>query len=105
MYCVTVAYPRREGGTFDFDYYTGKHIPLVAGHAGDNVVKAEIRKGFAAPDGSAPAFVCMANFWVKSPEAFQAMLAQHGAEIIGDVANFTNLQPVMQIDEILVPAA
>lgn len=101
MFCVSVAYPQKDGASFDFDYYAKQHVPLVARYVGDNSVKAEIRKGVASPDGSAPAFVCMANFWIKSVEDFQATLAEHGAEIIGDIPNFTNIQPVMQIDEVL----
>ena len=102
MYCVSVAYPQTAGGTFDFDYYAQQHMPLVARHVGANAIKAEVRKGLASPDGSAPAFVCIANFWIKSVPDFQATLAQHGQEIMGDVPNFTNITPILQVDEVLV---
>lgn len=102
MFCVSVAYPRKDGGTFDFEYYMKKHVPLVARHVGANAVKAEVRKGIASPDGSAPSFVCMANFWIRSVPEFQATLAAHGKEIMGDIPNFTNIQPILQVDEVLV---
>lgn len=101
MFCVSVAYPSKDGGTFDFEYYTKKHVPLVARLVGANAVKAEVRKGVASPDGSAPSFVCLANFWIKSPQEFQATLATHGKEIMGDIPNFTNIQPILQVDEVL----
>lgn len=101
MFCVSVAYPQKDGGTFNFEYYTKTHVPLVARLVGANAVKAEVRKGVASPDGSAPAFVCLANFWIKSVQEFQATLAAHGKEIMGDTPNFTNIQPILQVDEVL----
>lgn len=101
MFCVSVAYPRRDGGTFNFDYYTKQHVPMVARYAGANAVKVEVRKGVASPDGSAPSFVCLANIWITSADEFQAMLANHGEEIMGDIPNFTNIQPFLQIDEVV----
>ncbi len=37
MYCISIAYPKTDGGTFDFDYYLKKHIPMVGGYLGTNV--------------------------------------------------------------------
>ena len=101
MYCITVAYPKKDGGKFDFDYYAKKHIPMVAGFLGANCTKTEIRKGLASPDGSAASFVCLGSLWIKSIEEFQATLAQHGPEIMGDIPNYTNLQPILQVDEVV----
>jgi len=101
MYCISIAYPKTDGGTFDFDYYTNKHIPMVAKYLGGNAARAEVRKGVASPDGSAASFVCMANVWIKSVEEFQATLEKHGQEIMGDIPNFTNIQPILQVDEVV----
>ena len=101
MFCVSIAYQKKEGGTFDFDYYTKKHIPMVTGLLGTNADKAEVRKGVASPDGSAATFVCLANIWIKSVDELQATLAKHGSEIMGDIPNFTNIQPIIQVDEVV----
>ena len=101
MYCISIAYPKKVGGTFDFDYYAKKHIPMVALFLGANAVRGEVRKGVASPDGSAASFVCMANIWIKSVDEFQATLAKHGKEIMGDIPNFTNIQPILQVDEVV----
>ncbi|OYU97848.1 MAG: ethyl tert-butyl ether degradation protein EthD, partial [Burkholderiales bacterium PBB5] len=37
-----------------------------------------------------------------SVEALQAGLAKHGAEIMGDVKNYTDAQPILQISEVKV---
>lgn len=102
MYCISIAYPKKDDGTFDFDYYMKKHIPMVGGYLGTNVDRAEVRKGVASPDGSAASFVCMANIWIKSVEELQATLSEHGGEIMGDIHNFTNIQPIIQVDEVVV---
>jgi uncharacterized protein (TIGR02118 family) len=101
MFCVSIAYPKIDGGTFDFEYYARKHIPMLTGLLGANAVKTETRKGFASPDGSAASFICMANIWIKSVEELQATLATSGKEIMGDIPNFTNIQPIIQIDEVV----
>jgi hypothetical protein len=38
MFCVSIAYPKKEGGTFDFDYYIKKHIPMVTGFTNINPI-------------------------------------------------------------------
>lgn len=97
MFCVTAVYPRQEGASFDFDYYLAHHAPLAARFLGENFIRYEVRKGLA-PDC---AFVCTVNYWIHSIAAFEATMASHGAEILGDTPNFTNLQPVLQVEEVL----
>jgi len=29
-------------------------------------------------------------------------MAQHGAQIMGDIPNYTNIEPLIQIDEVLI---
>lgn len=101
MYCISIAYPRNDDDQFDFAYFTEKHIPMVCGFLGTNAVKSEIRKGVATLDGSPASFVCLANIWIRSVEEFQDALGKHGAEIIGDIPNYTNIQPILQVDEVL----
>lgn len=86
---------------FDFNYYSTKHIPMVSRLLGANNKKTEIRKGIASPDGSSAAFVCIASIWISSIEEFQATLAKHGAEIMGDIPNYTDIQPIIQVDEVI----
>ncbi len=102
MYCISIAYPKKEGGTFDFDYYAKKHIPMVSHLLGANADRFEVRKGVASPDGSAASFVCTANIWIKFFHEFQVTLAKHAKEIMGDIPNFTNIQPILQVDEVVL---
>jgi uncharacterized protein (TIGR02118 family) len=100
MVTVSVLYPKHDGSRFDHDYYLKKHIPLVAARWGAmGLVKAELLKGSAALDGGGPGFELMAFLTFDSSEAMRAALAAHGDEIIADIVNFTNVQPVIQVNE------
>jgi len=98
MQRVTVVYPNKTGATFDFDYYMKKHIPLVAGLVG---AKIEVGRGISSLTASTAAFICIATIPIDSVAAFQTVLAQHGGEILSDIPRYTNIEPVIQYDEIL----
>ena len=101
MFCATVAYPIQQGGTFDFDYFVNKHVPMFARLLGDNCVRFEVHKSLAMPGAPAPKFIAVAYFWVKTGEAFGAVLAQHGEEIYADIPEFTNIEPIRQWSEVV----
>ena len=98
MHRFTVLYPNKSGAKFDFEYYMGKHIPWVSALVGQEI---EVRKGISSLGGSPAAFLCVASIPVKSIVEFKAILAQHGAQITADIANFTNIQPTIQFEEVL----
>jgi uncharacterized protein (TIGR02118 family) len=62
-----------------------------------------VDKGVAggAP-GSPPAFAAMCAFVCDSLEAYQAASKEHRAEIRGDIANYTDIAPVIQVSEVVV---
>lgn len=101
MQRVTVIYPNKEGAKFNFDYYTKKHVPWVAGLVGKSI---EVRRGISAASGSPAPFVCLATILVESIDQFQVVFAKHGAEILADIPNYTNIEPFVQFDEILAVA-
>jgi uncharacterized protein (TIGR02118 family) len=98
MHRVTVLYANKEGAKFNFDYYMKKHIPWVAGLMGSSI---EVRRGISSASGSPAPFVCVATIQVNSIDEFQTVFAKHGAEILADVQNYTNIEPFVQFDEIL----
>ncbi len=98
MQRVTVLYPNKDGANFDFEYYTKKHVPWVAGLVGNSI---EVRRGLSSVTGAPAPFVCLATIHVNSIEKFQATFAKHGAEILADIPNYTNIEPFVQFDEIL----
>ncbi len=102
MIVVTVMCPENEGATFDMDYYLSTHMKLVGDKWGGMGLKgARILKGIAGGEpGSAAPYRVMAVVDFESLEAFQDAVGTHGEEIFGDVPNFTNITPVVQISDI-----
>ncbi|HEU0168894.1 MAG TPA: EthD family reductase [Chloroflexota bacterium] len=102
MHRLTVAYPAREGATFDFDYYRTKHLPMVMSHIGPSAKRAEVGRGVAGAAPGAPSpYMAIGQIWIEGLERLGAALQNHGREIMGDVPNYTNIEPVVSIDEVL----
>ena len=102
MIKVSVMYPAGSGHKFDMNYYTGTHMPLVKKlltPAGLRNVAAELGLAGGAP-GAPPAYLAFGHLYFDSAEAFQKAFEPHAAEILGDLPNFTNIQPVLQISEV-----
>jgi uncharacterized protein (TIGR02118 family) len=93
VYCAGVVYPRKPGARFDLKYFAEAHAPMFVRLMGDNCVRYEVHESLDAPGAPASTFIAAAYFWVKSAEAFGAVLAQHGEQIYGDIRNFTDLEP------------
>ena len=100
---VTVAYPAVQGRTFNMDYYLKTHIPLFQKRMGAAMKTIRVSRGIggSAP-GSPAAFVTMVHAAFDSAEAFATAFAPHAAELQADAPNYTNIQPVVQISEVLM---
>jgi uncharacterized protein (TIGR02118 family) len=51
--------------------------------------------------GSAPTYRFMALLTFDNAEAMGAGLGQHGEELFADVPNFTDIQPIVQVSEVV----
>ena len=99
MAVFTVLYPAADGAKFDEAYYTGTHIPLVKeAFAPTGLLNVQVLKGLAGGGGAPAPDVMMVNLTFRDAAALQASLGgPRAAEVMGDVANFTDIQPVAQI--------
>ena len=52
--------------------------------------------------GAPAAYVAMCHIYCESVEAFQKGFGPNAKEIMADVANYTDLMPVLQISEVVV---
>jgi uncharacterized protein (TIGR02118 family) len=94
MIRLSVLYPATEGAAFDHDYYRDKHVPLAVSAWG--LDGAEIDKGIDGP------YVAAVHFRFDSMDALGAAMASEGtAAVLGDVANYTTIAPVLQTSEIV----
>ena len=99
--CLAVYYPWQADAKFDYEYYREKTLKMLADLYGRSVGKMQVRKGLRKGDGSPPAFVTALTVEIKSIEAFEAAGKEHRPKLIADLANFTNIIPVAQIEEVL----
>ena len=100
---VTVAYPAGQGRTFNMDYYLKTHIPLFQKRMGAAMKTIRVSRGIGGSTPRSPgAFVAMVHATFDSAEVFAIAFAPHAAELQGDAPNYTNIQPVVQIIEVLM---
>jgi len=98
---VSVLYPNNDGSKFDFAYYTASHMPMVRSRVASACRGVEVDEGIAGgtPGAKAP-YVAMAHLLFDSVEAFQQAFGPHAKEIMGDIPNYTDIQPVIQISNV-----
>ena len=102
MIKVSVLYPNTPDGWFDLDYYQRTHVPLVLQRCGDAIKRGEIERGIAGGDAASPApFRITAHLLFESLESMQGSFGHHTAEFLADLPNFTDIQPVLQVAEVL----
>lgn len=106
MIRITILYPAHEGASFDHDYYRDTHVPLAFDVFREyGCRRIEIDRGIEGPEpGQKPAFVAVCHVIVDSLEGFQKALAEHGPKILGDIPNFTDIRPQLQVNEMVDPA-
>jgi uncharacterized protein (TIGR02118 family) len=99
---VTIMYPFLEGKKFDLEYYKSKHMPMVAAILGSNLLKYTIEKGIGngIPDSPLP-FVAIGTFYVKDLGQYQKAIQPKRAAIRADFANYTDINPVIFISELV----
>ena len=101
MIKVSVLYPNEEGKTFDMEYYLGTHIPMVLQLLGDACKKGAAEQGIAGgTPGSAPTYTAMGHMYFENLEDFNSSFSPHANKIMGDIPNYTNILPVIQISEV-----
>jgi uncharacterized protein (TIGR02118 family) len=95
---VAVLYPNNTGKAFDMNYYKNKHMPLVTSKlAPFGLLSTSIDK---ANSDNEP-FTAIGYLLFDSLENCQKGLASVGAELADDVKNYTDIEPMIQISEVI----
>lgn len=102
MIKVTILYPNGEGKKFDMDYYTHTHMPMVASLLGDSLKLFEIDKGIAGRTATDPIpYLAIGYLYFDRLSAYQNSFKPHAEKIRSDIPNYTDIQPVIQISEVV----
>ena len=100
---VSVLYPGGDGKTFNMDYYCNTHVPMVGRLLGNAVIGATVEKGLGGGAPDAPAtYAAMGNLYFNSMEDFENSFGPNAEEIMADLPNFTNIEPTIQISEVMI---
>ena len=103
MIKISIFYPNT--GKFDMDYYLNKHMPrsieLLSAGKGYRGVSVERGLGGASP-GSGPSHVAMCHYLFDTADDFMAAFMPHAAELQGDIANYTDIEPVIHVSEVVI---
>jgi len=98
-----VMYANTPGARFDHAYYRDKHMPLLKKLMGDACLYYTVDKGLAGGASGEPApYIGMCHIFCNSVESFQAAFGPNAKEIMGDIPNYTDLKPLVQISEVVV---
>lgn len=102
MIKVTIMYPSGDGNTFNMDYYEDKHMPMVADLLGKAMKSYAIDKGIAGrtPDEPVP-YMAIGYLFFDKIEDYQNAFGPVAQKILSDIPNYTNVQPVLQISEVI----
>ncbi len=99
---ISVMYPYGEGNTFDMEYYTQKHMPMVASYLGKNLVRYTIEKGLASGIPNAPLpYLAIGTFYIHDLGKYKEAIAPNIESIRADFPNYTNTVPVILVSEVV----
>lgn len=93
MIRVTFLYPKTDASTFDMDYYTSKHMPLLAATLGTDCHSWGADKITSGP------YEAIGWALVSNAEAWAAATAT--GEIRADVGNYSTVFPVVVLGDVV----
>ena len=101
MVRVSVLYPKQSDTTFDMAYYLNSHIKMVQQLLGTRLKGVAVEEGMSGMQpGTSPSYAAMGHLLFESVSDFQASFGPHASKIVGDIPNYTNSQPIIQISDV-----
>ena len=105
MIKISILYANYKGTRFDMRYYIDTHMPLsiqlLSAHPGFKGVSVEQGLGGAVP-GTDAAYIAMCHFLFDSVESFLSAFMPHAEVLQGDMPNYTDIEPIIQVNEVLI---
>ena len=105
MIKISILYPNNKDSRFNMRYYIDTHMPLSIGllstHSGFKGVSVERGLGGAMP-GTDAAYIAMCHYLFNSTEDFMAAFTPHASVLQGDMSNYTDIEPIIQVSEFLI---
>jgi len=105
MVKISILYPNKADSRFDMDYYLNTHMPMSIERlsAAAGFVGVTVEEGISgAEPGSAPEYTAMCDYMFESLEAFMAAFLPHAELLQGDIINYTDATPVIQVNSVKI---
>jgi uncharacterized protein (TIGR02118 family) len=101
MIRISVVYPNIADSKFDFDYYVSTHMPLVAKLYGEFGLQSwQTDKGISMSSKVPADFLVACYLCFDTMDNVKLALKTNGAQVMADVANFTDLEPGVSFAQI-----
>jgi uncharacterized protein (TIGR02118 family) len=102
---ISFLYPNKHGAKFDMDYYLGTHMPLaihlMSRQPGFRTVLVE-RGVKDIGDNADVAYLALCHYTFDSVKDFNLAYAANASRLKADMPNFTDIQPLIQINEVVI---
>ena len=100
MIRVAVLYANSDGASFDVLYYKNSHMKLVQERLNPlGMLGCEVDAGIPGMDDQPPPYLAIGYLFFETAEQFHSAFAKVGEELVSDVPNYTNIQPVILISD------
>ncbi len=99
---ISILYPNGEGKHFDMEYYSKKHMPMVATLFGEKLKDYAIDNGISGrtPNDTVP-YLAIGYFYFEKLSYYGEAFGPNAEKILEDIPNYTNIQPVVQISQVV----
>ncbi|GAB2539857.1 EthD family reductase [Spirosoma aerophilum] len=97
----TVLYPKTQDSQFDLTYYLEKHIPLVKERLTPfGLIGVDMNEAVVVGD-ALPPYAMITGLTFNSIEELNEGMGTQGPELMADIPNFTDVQPLAQVCRVL----
>ena len=102
MIRITLIYRKSENAHFDFDYYVNRHVPMSRQLMSDcGLVSIEVEKVLRALDGGPSNAICVTHVDLVDEACLKKALELHGAQMMADFGNYTDITPEIHVCQVL----
>jgi uncharacterized protein (TIGR02118 family) len=102
MVRISILYPFREAARFDATYYVDTHMPLALHKLGAAVRGVDVDVADLSKTAPPPAFFAMCHYLCDSIQTFQLAYGGVATVLQADVANYTDVEPIVQISDVKI---
>lgn len=101
MINISVSYETCDNGTFDFDYYMKKHIPMVNALIKDGCKGIVVQRPIAGDINQDSPIICLTIIKFENMGDVERYFLSSISDIKNDIGNFTNVIPQVSFNDVI----